>query len=210
VLASALKHLCLSEQALWQASCREQRVNTTSNDTRIEWAIAHIQRNVDKPMGTPALAARLQLSPPHFRRLFWMEMGIGPAQYVRRLRLRRARLLLERTFLSVELVMALVGYADAGLFERDFRCLHGMAPATLGNRRAAAPLRASRPDASALGEIPLKFGAPAHCGFRRVLTPAWPNPRTDLEIDQIGDLPRDDAIASSRSADGGPHILRHR
>ena len=164
-------------------------MNTTTIDERVARAVAHMQRNLDKFLWLPGLAARVQLSPSHFRYLFSLETGMGPAQYLQRLRLRRARLLIERTFLSVELVMDLVGYDDAGLFERDFQRLHGITPGALRETRAAAPLRVPRPDASALGEIPGADPQPDRAERR---------PRT-LSVQR-----------GSQGQRGGPYILRHR
>ena len=100
-------------------------------DRRITWIVAHVQRHLAEPIGIPELAALVNLSPSRFRHLFRTQLGVGPAQYMQRLRLRRARLLLERTFLSVKEVMALVGYNDPSHFSRDFRRAHGVAPSTL-------------------------------------------------------------------------------
>jgi AraC-like DNA-binding protein len=56
------------------------------------------------------------------------------------LRLRRARLLIERTFLSVKEVMGLVGYSDPSHFSRDFRRFHGVSPSALRGRGIVTPL----------------------------------------------------------------------
>ena len=109
-------------------------------DRRITWAVEYMQRNLGAPLSIPALAARVNLSPSRFRVLFSAQTGLGPAQYLQRLRLRRARLLIERTFLSVKEVMALVGYNDPSHFSREFRRHHGVAPSALRGRDPATPL----------------------------------------------------------------------
>ena len=93
-----------------------------------------MQRHLAEPMAVTDLAARINLSPSRFRALFTAQTGVGPAQYLQWLRLRRARLLLERTFLSVKEVMGLVGYNDPSHFARDFRRLHGGAPTSFRAR----------------------------------------------------------------------------
>lgn len=112
-------------------------------DRRITWAVAHMQRHLAEPIAIPALAARVNLSPSRFRQLFKEQVGIGPAQYLQSVRLRRARLLIERTFLTVKEVMALVGCNDPSHFARDFRHAHGVAPSAL----RASGLTASLPGA---------------------------------------------------------------
>ena len=56
---------------------------------------------------------------------------------LRALRMERARLLLERAFLTVKEVMAFVGINDPSHFSRDFSRHHGVAPSACAN--AAGP-----------------------------------------------------------------------
>ena len=116
---------------------------TTGIDRRITWAVDHMQRNLGEPLRVPELAARVNLSPSRFRELFSAQTGLGPAQYMQRLRLRRARLLIERTFLTVKEVMALVGYNDPSHFSREFSRDHGVAPSALRGQGIATPLPTS-------------------------------------------------------------------
>jgi len=112
----------------------------TSTDWRITWAVDHMQRHLAEPLTVPNLAARVNLSASRFRDLFSAQTGLGPVEYLQRLRLRRARLLIERTFLTVKEVMALVGYNDPSHFSRDFRRYHGVTPSSLRGRELATAL----------------------------------------------------------------------
>jgi transcriptional regulator GlxA family with amidase domain len=114
-------------------------------DTRITWTMEYMQRHMAGTLAVPDLAARVKLSPSRFRDLFSAQTGMGPLQYLQRLRLRRARLLLERTFLNVKEVMAIVGYNDASHFSRDFRREHGVAPSSLRGRGLTTELPAAPP-----------------------------------------------------------------
>jgi transcriptional regulator GlxA family with amidase domain len=125
-------------------------VSRTPIDPRITWAVEQMQRRLDQPISIAALAAQVNLSPSRFRHLFKIQVGTGALQYLQRLRLRRARLLIERTFLSVKEVMALVGYNDPSHFSRDFRTLHGVSPSELRGR-AMTP---SDPGGAASSVIP--------------------------------------------------------
>ena len=101
-------------------------------DRRVTWAVEHMQRRFHEPVAIAALASRVNLSPSRFRHLFRdADRRQSLAVYLQRLRLRRARLLIERTFLSVKEVMALVGYSDPSHFSRDFRQFHGVSPGAL-------------------------------------------------------------------------------
>lgn len=109
-------------------------------DRRITWAVAHIQGPLAEPLAIPRIAELVNLSPSRFRHLFRTQIGLGPAEYIQRVRLRRARVLLERTFLSVKEVMALVGYNDPSHFSREFRRVHGVAPSVLRGDAISASL----------------------------------------------------------------------
>ena len=111
-------------------------------DRRITWAVAHILGHLAEPLAIPQIAALVNLSPSRFRHLFKTQLGLGPAEYIQRVRLRRARVLIERTFLSVKEVMALVGYNDPSHFSREFRRVHGVAPSALRNDAVSASLPA--------------------------------------------------------------------
>jgi len=109
-------------------------------DPRITWAVHEMHRRLGHPLPIRTLAAHLNLSSSRFRQLFVAQTGAAPGRYLQRLRLRRARLLIERTFLSIKEVMALVGYNDPSHFSRDFRRHHGMPPSSLRGTGAATPL----------------------------------------------------------------------
>jgi transcriptional regulator GlxA family with amidase domain len=97
-------------------------------DPRIVWARQEMERRLHEPWVLEHLAAAMALSLARFTRLFAEHEGITPADYLQKLRLARAKLLLERTFLSVNQVMVLVGVSDTRLFEDDFRHVYGVAP----------------------------------------------------------------------------------
>lgn len=77
------------------------------------------------------LAAAVGLSGSQLGRLFRRDTGTTPAAYLQQLRMTRARMLIERSSLSVSEVMAQVGIADPSHFARDFRLAHGFSPRTL-------------------------------------------------------------------------------
>lgn len=109
-------------------------------DARITWAVGEMHRRMAEPLSIEALAAAANLSSSRFRQLFLVQTGTAPQPYLQRLRLRRARLLIERTFLSVKEVMGLVGYNDPSHFSRDFRRWHGVPPSALRGSGPATPL----------------------------------------------------------------------
>src|SRR5689334_18188329 len=110
-------------------------------EARITWAVDYMQRHLADALTVPRLARVVNLSPSRFRTLFAAQTGSSPMHYLQRQRLRRARLLIERTFLSVKEVMALVGYNDPSHFARDFRREHGAPPSALRDTGLVTPMK---------------------------------------------------------------------
>ena len=111
----------------------------SNRDPRVAWAIAQMHAHSAKELRLEDLAQHVNLSPSRFAHLFTAEVGTSPARYLRRLRFRRARLLLETTYLSVKEVMAHVGFNDASHFSRDFRRIYGVPPRAWRQRLARPP-----------------------------------------------------------------------
>jgi AraC-like DNA-binding protein len=100
-----------------------------SEDPRIQQAVNLLRSNAFvAPVRINEIAAKLHLSRSHLAHLFKREVGIAPTHYVRVLRLRKAKNLLETTFLSVKEIMAMVGFADLSHFVRDYKQEFGETP----------------------------------------------------------------------------------
>ena len=110
-------------------------------DPRITWAVGYMHDHIGDAFSMRSLAQQVNLSPSRFRALFTAQVGLPPATYLQRLRLRRARLLVERTFLSIKEIMGIVGYNDPSHFSRDFRRHHGAPPSAFRCDGLATPLR---------------------------------------------------------------------
>ncbi len=100
-------------------------------DPRIAAVIVRMESTLESAPSVPDLAASVQLSPSRFAHLFRAETGVPPGRYLQTMRMQRARVLLERTFLSVREVMARVGARDPSHFARDFRRFHGVTPSAV-------------------------------------------------------------------------------
>lgn len=148
-------------------------MNPGRPDPRITRIVDYLQREMAEPVTVAGLAAMVNLSESRFRALFAAQLGVAPGQYLQRLRLRRARLLLERTFLSVKEVMALVGYNDPSHFARDFRREHGAAPSEVrapGERRAPREAPAASPSSDPPTFSRIRQGRARDPGWRAGLT----------------------------------------
>jgi len=90
--------------------------------------VEHLEANLARPVGIAELAAIAGLSPYHFARSFRTATGEPPHRALVRLRLERARSLLERTDRPVGEVAAAVGYETPQALARAFRRELGTTP----------------------------------------------------------------------------------
>jgi transcriptional regulator GlxA family with amidase domain len=100
-------------------------------DPRVERTIQRVEEQLHAPVTVRDLAGAVGLSVSRFSRLFREGVGTTPTAYLRARRMMRARILIERTTLSVAEVRAQVGLSDPSHFARDFRNAHGFSPRTL-------------------------------------------------------------------------------
>jgi len=89
---------------------------------------ADVVESPAKDHRVPALARRAGMSMRHFVRVFTQETGEPPARYVQRLRVERARQLLEREGLSVEQVADACGFGSTETMRRRFVHVVGVSP----------------------------------------------------------------------------------
>jgi AraC family transcriptional regulator of arabinose operon len=97
-------------------------------DSRLERVFSEMEQRIAERLTVGELAQTAQLSRSRFAHLFREQTGCTPMQHLFLIRMERARLLLERTTLTVNEIMTCVGYSDASHFARDFRLRYELAP----------------------------------------------------------------------------------
>lgn len=97
---------------------------------------AHIQNAVSfmhihyaENLGVHALAQHCHLADAYLSRIFKAELGMGPAEYWRRIRLEQAQKLLTSTKLPLSHIAAACGFSSARAFSQLFRRSRGISPA---------------------------------------------------------------------------------
>lgn len=98
-------------------------------DPRVQTVIAIIEKDLCRQRPLIALAKSVSLSPSRLRHLFKADTGMTPAQYLKFLRLEKAKYLLETTFLSAKVIMSRIGMANINHFTEDFKRIYGLPPA---------------------------------------------------------------------------------
>ena len=89
-----------------------------------EWIPLHL----DEDLSVAVLAERAFMSPRNFARAFRSEVGTTPAAYVERLRVERARALLQSSDEAVEVVAARCGFGTVETLRRAFQRRVGVSP----------------------------------------------------------------------------------
>jgi AraC family transcriptional regulator len=118
------------------AADRKRRIAPSPRDRKraVETAL-WLDDHATEPLDLDTIAARTELSPFHFLRVFAAVIGATPHQYLVRARLRRAAQLLADPERSITEIAYDVGFADVSNFVRTFHRAAGVSPR--GFRRAA-------------------------------------------------------------------------
>lgn len=97
-------------------------------EERIKKVVDAMRDGYARELTLEELARSVNLSVWHLSHLFKAEVGDSPARYLKTLRLERAKLLLEDSFLSIKEVIAKVGMTDPSHFSKDFKKAYGLTP----------------------------------------------------------------------------------
>lgn len=104
---------------------------------RLMPVLDEINENLAGEFTRNSMAAKVNLSSSRFAEIFKESMGLGPIDYIVRLRMQRAQSLLLNTELTVETIAANVGYDDAFYFSRLFKGHYGLSPRNFRNSHSA-------------------------------------------------------------------------
>jgi AraC-like DNA-binding protein len=104
------------------------------NLSPVERAVDHLRSTTPQRTSVTALASMVGLSTSQLSAQFRRQLGVSPLRYQTRLRMTRARELLDRTCLSVSAVAREAGYDDPTYFSRQFARIHGMSPTAYRDR----------------------------------------------------------------------------
>jgi transcriptional regulator GlxA family with amidase domain len=108
---------------------------------RIQSALAYAKRNLATRLTVGQLAEAVHLSPRQFSRAFQAETGQSPAKAVESLRVEAARLMMEQSRHSIDVIARQTGFADRDRMRRAFLRAFGQPPQVI-RRNARAELAA--------------------------------------------------------------------
>jgi transcriptional regulator GlxA family with amidase domain len=97
-------------------------------DGRIFKLREQLLKNLQHQWTVEEMAEIVELSSPHFQRLFKSHIGSSPIAYLREIRLEKARECLETEFCRLKQIGVKVGMPNASHFTRDFKRKYGLTP----------------------------------------------------------------------------------
>ncbi|WP_405679084.1 AraC family transcriptional regulator [Streptomyces sp. NBC_01511] len=101
-----------------------------SGTARVRAAAAWIAAHYTEPLSVDAIAAVAQMSTATLHRHFKAATGMSPLRFQKKLRLQEARRQLVAGNTTAVLVAEAVGYVSATQFNREYRRVYGLPPAT--------------------------------------------------------------------------------
>lgn len=106
-------------------------------NSRIQRIVDQMNSELHRKRSLNDLARSSKLSRSRVCHLFKTQTGMSPGQYLKALRLEKARGLLETTSLSVKEIRARVGMQDESHFVRDFNRVYGVTPSQYRAQRTS-------------------------------------------------------------------------
>ena len=119
-----------------------ERAASESGSNPVSAIIAYVHEHLAEPLSVADLAERAFMSPSAFSHLFRDVAGRSPYQFIKEMRLNKARELLIENEASITQISKAVGYRSASHFINEFRDRYGMTPRACSDALAGRELRA--------------------------------------------------------------------
>jgi len=117
-----------------QSQFSSELISQIASPDRLEDLVEWIHDHLDRPLTIEALALRSKMSPRNFQRVFTRQCGMPPAKFIERLRVERARVIIEDTGLSMNEVARKSGFDDEQRMRRSFQRVLGINPVDHADR----------------------------------------------------------------------------
>ncbi|MCD8014764.1 MAG: response regulator [Lachnospiraceae bacterium] len=111
------------------AACDSIRTYRESqSNSVVKKAQAYIQENYSHDLSLDDVSRAVNISPYYFSKIFKEESGENFIEYLTRIRVEKAKELLEKPDLSVKIISSMCGYSDPNYFSRLFKKQTDMTP----------------------------------------------------------------------------------
>ncbi|MDG9885357.1 GlxA family transcriptional regulator [Pseudomonas sp. GD04058] len=128
VARSVARQLVMHQRRSGGQSQHSELLTLSPKSDRIQAALDYARRNLGRPLSVEELAEAVHLSPRQFTRVFTAETGQSPAKAVERLRLEAARVMIEQSRHSLDVVAKEAGFRDRRHLREVFIRGYGVPP----------------------------------------------------------------------------------
>ncbi len=131
---SVLESELILKQALleiYRQDAANQGILSARLEPRLERVIARLRSHPELRPSLAEAASWAGLSAAHFSRLFRQQTGVSYRDYLLKMRLERARYLLEETSMGVSKIALELGYENMALFSRQFKTVYAVTPSSV-------------------------------------------------------------------------------
>lgn len=98
---------------------------------RVQKVFGYIDANLNQAISIDDLAALTKMSPKYFITFFKKAVGVSPAQYVLRYRMKKALEYIYEQKYTIKEIAAMVGYEDQYTFSKAFKKIYHSAPSNI-------------------------------------------------------------------------------
>ncbi|MCG1013026.1 response regulator [Tepidanaerobacter sp. GT38] len=104
------------------------KINNFDSSDIIKQAMKYIEENYNEDIKLARLAKEIYISPDYFSRLFKKVAGCTYVEYITKIRIENAKILLTNPIISIAEVAKKTGYSDPNYFSKVFKKTVGMSP----------------------------------------------------------------------------------
>lgn len=112
VARSVAHKLVMHQRRSGGQSQHSEMLDLAPKSDRIQNALNHARQHLHRPLSVEELAEAVHLSPRQFTRIFTAETGQSPAKAIERLRLEAARVMVEQSRHSLDVIAKETGFRD--------------------------------------------------------------------------------------------------
>jgi transcriptional regulator GlxA family with amidase domain len=112
IARSVAHRLVMHQRRAGGQSQHSQMLDLAPKSDRIQNALNYARQHLHRPLSVEELAEAVHLSPRQFTRVFTAETGQSPAKAVERLRLEAARVMVEQSRHSLDVIARETGFRD--------------------------------------------------------------------------------------------------
>jgi transcriptional regulator GlxA family with amidase domain len=117
-----------------QSQFSSELISQLTSPDRLEDLVEWIRDHLDRPLTIEDLAQRSKMSARNFQRVFTRQCGMPPAKFIERLRVERARVIIEDTTLSMVEIASKSGFDSEQRMRRSFQRVLGINPTDHADR----------------------------------------------------------------------------